>query len=634
MPAAKNPEEKPEKKPAVFVPKLIPQTPGCYLFFDKHDQVIYVGKAKKLRPRVASYFRGKNKSPKLTHLVNQIARIETRTVNSDVEALIMENNLIKSHQPKFNVLMRDDKSFLYLRITRDPIPKLEITRRLVRDGSFYFGPKTSAKSFRRTVNFCQKIFGLRTCRLQMSLQEGVVQVDKNPEKRRLPCIDFDLQKCSGPCTNEISAENYAQQVEHLKKFLRGDTAETLKSLQQRMETQAQRRHFEAAAKTRDLMQSIEISTVPQLVQSLDRVSRDVWGIKTHQEKIYLVRLAFRHGKLLDQSEISFRSLSPETSEAAHLMHGLWQFYERTDDWPAEILLPLPLEDAEVFVPAINQEIFRGKMVKFWTPQRRKGSELVALANKNARLWAEKSAVEEASHRATMTEALPALTEALGFAEPPERIEGYDISHFGGTGTVASMVVMVNGELRPNQYRRFKLKSLAEGQIDDFQSMREILWRRLRRQKDGSFATQFPDLIMLDGGLGQLNAGIQILQAEKEKLPENFEPTERVIALAKREETIFRGNSETPLSLDLNHPGLKLLQRLRDEAHRFAVSFQRSVRQKTSQKSALDEVPGIGPQSKKKLLQHFGSVAAIRQAEDSALEKFISAKQLLALRKHL
>lgn len=760
-----------------FQAKKIPTDPGCYLFFDTDDALMYVGKAKQLRKRVSSYFQKTDKSPKTASMIKKITRIETRVTTSEMEALILENNLVKKHLPKYNILLRDDKNFLYLRITADPFPRLEVTRRIVRDGSFYLGPRTSAKKFRATIAFCQKIFQIRTCRLEFDVPN---QITKNSEKRKIPCLDFHIKKCSGPCAGDIDADAYRADVDRMKKFLRGDTREVLGALREKMMVHAKNRKFEAAAHVRDLIASIDASTQRQTVELTDVTPRDFVHWHRDARHAYCVRLVFRHGKLLDQNEVRFAA--PEWASDAELSEKiLLQLYDRVDEMPAEIFVP--------HLPDLPESV--GKIIRasLLVPQRGEKRKILELAEKNAKNFSEKSAIEVQSQAENFAAALPQLAEKLNLPEPPRRIECYDISHFGGTHSVASQVVFVDGVPKKSEYRRFKIKSLDDGKIDDFAAMREVLQRRFRESntpdapdttdkwmkknqkilnkvtelqkllgdlpywllgglglafaiekmwrshddldvlvekkawkkvlkifETGGFervdhsdvyvsltkkgwppidlsptnselaigkfgkkqldpeshtlgktsaqtltldtllaikinlqscrknkkdtddieqvekwktererADRTPDLLVVDGGKGQLSAAL-------DTLPEEFQS--KIISLAKREEEVFVPRRSTPIELPADSAANKLLQRCRDEAHRFAITFNRSLREKTAIKSAIDEVPGIGPTTKKKLMQKFGSVSGIRAASDTDLSSIVNKKQLSALRRQL
>ncbi len=679
---------KKKKTPAFkFTVKNIPTDSGCYLFYDKDDRLLYVGKAKNLRKRVKSYFQKTKKSPKTELMVSKVTRIETRITNSEIESLILENNLIKEFRPRFNILLRDDKNFLYLRITKEDFPRLEITRRIVRDGSFYVGPKTSAKSFRKTIAFCQKVFKIRDCRLQLamiedqkintvtantsSLMQGV-RVLKNPENRKLPCMDFHIKKCSGPCAGEISVKDYQADVAAMKKFLRGDTASVIKSLQAKMMRFAKVQNFEAAGKIRDLIQSIEISTQKQTVQLNQHFEADFIHFYRQKNTAYFVRVLFRGGKFLDQNEVIFSAPAIATDEEI-LEKFLIQFYEKVDEIPKIIYVPMEVEN-EKKILAFFQKTTKDKEqrtnvaeVKITIPQKGDKKKILDMAYKNARNMAKKAEIETMSQAENFSKALPALAKALDMKDPPKRIECYDISHYSGDFPVASQVVFIDGKPKKSEYRRYHVKSLPDKKIDDFASMEEILGRRFMvpdtQNNKEKFYKNLPNLVVIDGGKGQLSSVMKVFEkigelkieiakevpikkkkGKKVKQDEEetetvietiqFHPKTQIISLAKREEQIFRPGDSEPIELDWNDPALKLLQRVRDEAHRFAIGFNRSLRSKNMTKSVLDEVPGIGGVTKKKLMNQFESVSGIRNASDEDLLKIINQKQLTSLRKFL
>jgi excinuclease ABC subunit C len=603
---------KTKEKKFQFRSGKIPTSPGCYLFWDKNEQLLYVGKAKNLRKRVSSYFGKKLISPRIELMTTKIVRIETRTVGSDMEAMILENNLIKEFLPRFNVRLKDDKNFVYLRITKEDFPKMEITRRLVRDGSTYIGPKTSAKEFRETVRFCQKFFKIKMTKASLDYYPLVI---------------------TGGLEND--RESYNNNVKMMKQFLRGQTGEVLKILNTKMQKFAVEKNFEAAAKTRDTIQSIETSTRKQTVQFSDKVNRDFVHFVRRDNAVYVVRIAFREGKLLDQNEVSFRA-EEFLSDDEIMESFLLQFYEKVQEMPSEIYVPMEMENGDKTAAFLSEHFGEGQTITIVKPQRGEKKIVLDMTVKNAELFAERKLVEEVSHAENFAKALPRLAEALNLKEIPRRMECFDISHLGGTATVASQVVFISGEPKKSEYRRFQVKTLPDGKVDDFAAMNEILARRFARKNDKKFADKFPDLIVIDGGKGQLSSVMKAVArfSKAKSFPKNFRPTKQIIALAKREEEIFFPNKKEPLELPFDDPALKLLQRIRDEAHRFAISFHRSVREKKAIKSVLDDIPLIGGTTKKKLLQTFGAVGEIKKANDKKLLTVISPKQLESLRKNL
>jgi len=613
-----------------FNAKKIPKDAGVYLFWDKNQKLLYVGKAKALRKRVSSYFQKTKKSAKTDLMVEKIVNIETRITNSEMESLILENNLIKEFRPRFNVLLRDDKNFLYLRISNEKVPRLEITRRILRDGAFYVGPKTSAQKFRDTIKFCQKIFRIRTCRLSFSEN---FEVTKNPENRKLPCLDFHLNKCSAPCADEISPDSYKKEVEAMKKFLRGNTAEILKNLHEKMMKFAEEKNFEAATKMRDTISSVETSTIKQNVQFDDFVDRDFVHFCRENNSAFFVRIVFRGGKLLDQNEVEFAA--PERATDAEILEKfIIQFYEKVDDAPREILVSEKISSAEKVSELLSEKFFGNAKISIIVPQKGDKMRALEIAQKNAKHFAARAQIEKMSHAETFANALPELGAILKLKEL-SRIECIDISHFVGTATVGSLVVFQNGEPKNSEYRRFKIESLKSGEIDDFTAIAEVVARRFRPffspEKGDKTKHVLPNLFVVDGGKGQLSAALKVFGAQKIK---GFNPKKQIIALAKREEEIFTATKKSSLEINRDSSALKLLQRLRDEAHRFAISFNRSVREKAVTKSILDEIPGIGNATRKKLIKKFGSVSGVKNATEKELREILSSAQIKSLRKIL
>lgn len=604
----------PDKKSVSFVfhPQKIPQSAGCYLFYDEKETLLYVGKAKNLRKRVSQYFQKNSHPPKTQVMIQKIQKIETRATSSEIEALILENNLIKKFHPRYNIRLKDDKNFVYLHLTKEEKPKMEVVRKIKRDGSYYLGPKTATKEFRKLLRFCQKFFHIRMVN---------------------PAQDYYPDVIAGKY--ELPDEQYNENVERMKKFLNGQTQDVKKSLQEKMMQFAQEKNFEAAAKIRDTLQAIDISTKKQRVSFTDGLDRDFISFVRDEKNAYVVRLSFRSGQLLDQNEIV---LSAQDFFEAHeiLEAFLLQFYPTIDRLPHEIYVPHPLPHTSDIQDFLTSHIPSSHQVKITVPQKGEKKQALQIAFQNAQHFQHQKDLEALSHAENFAQALPQLAEALDLSVPPARIEGYDISHFGGENTVASQVVFVDGVPQKGQYRRYKLKNLSPGKIDDFASMYEILSRRFARKDDKKFAEKFPDLIVIDGGKGQLSSVMKAVKdfEENDLFPDGFDPQTQIIALAKKEETLFRPGESQGLLLPLESSALKLLQRIRDESHRFAITFQRSLRQKNTVKSVLDEIPGIGKTTKQKLLQRFGSVGEIKKASDKQLREVLSEKQFESLKKNL
>ncbi len=594
----------------MFTPQAIPQDAGCYMFYDENDDLLYVGKAKNLRKRVSSYFQKTNQK-KTTHImVSKIRRIETHITHSEIEALILENNLVKQYMPRFNIRLRDDKNFVYLRITKEERPKMEITRRRLQDKSTYIGPKTSTKAFKNVVRFCQKFFHVR-------------MVDS--------AKDYYPDVISGKY--DIDTQTYQQNVERMKKFLQGQTKEVEQELVETMMKFASEKNFEAAQNIKETLNALHVSTQNQSVTLDDSMARDFVSCIENGNEAYCVRISFREGRLIDQNEVVLNS--PNVFDVSDMYEAfLIQFYETVSDIPREIYIPVILPNEELIQSFLCEISSQSVLVK--TPQRGEKKTILDLATKRALHFQKKQELETLSRAENFSKALPELALSLNLEKNLSRIECFDISHFSGDSTVASQVVFLDGTPAPSEYRRFSIKTLSNGKIDDFASMKEVLSRRFARKNDTNFAKKFPDLIVIDGGKGQLSSVWKAVESflETETFPDDFDPYTQIIALAKKEESIFRPHQKEPLLLPFDSSALKLLQRIRDEAHRFAITYNRKSREKKTYISVLDEIPGIGAKTKKELLKKFESASGVKQASDEQLLLVLSQKQLQSLRKYI
>lgn len=530
----------------VYDPKLIPLEAGCYLFYDLSNEIIYVGKAKSLRKRVTSYFRKNDKSPKTESLVKKICRIETRTVRTEMEALILENSLIKQHRPKYNILLRDDKNFLYLRVTNDDIPKIELTRRLIRDGSTYIGPRTSSKSFRKTIAFCQKFFGAKMVNAS---------------------YDNYVSKLKG---EKISSQVYRENIKRMKKFLRGDTKEVLGEIKQKMMDFAKARNFEAAAKMRDLLVAIDGSTQRQTIEFTDDVTpRDFVHFYRDKNKAFFVRMVFRNGKFVDQNELTFRA-EEFASDGEIVAQFLLQFYPRVDTLPREIFVPALPEAIDTVIEFLqtpsppcqgeskneykNTENRAVTNLTIHVPERGDKKKILDIAAVNAKNFAEKTHIEALSQAENFAKALPELTEILGIEQPIRRIECYDISHFAGHQTVASQVVFIDGQPHKNSYRRYKIETLKPGEIDDFASMQEVLGRRFARliedrSKTAIISDQVQDKKLVDPG-----SSISLKTVKTGKEWKNYHTFGKKLFALHRPDIKYNAN-HPDLKKEQNHPFL-------------------------------------------------------------------------------
>jgi len=598
-----------------FNPKKIPVDAGCYLFYDSEDQLLYVGKAKNLRKRVSSYFQKEHESERTKVMTKKISRIETQKVNNENEALILENELIKQKLPRYNVKLRDDKNFLYLHVTGDQEPKMEITRRIdTKSSGTYFGPKTNTKATRNLARFCQKFFGIRMVR---------------PSDDYYPLLVKNKFK---------TPEEYRESVGMMKKFLRGNTTEIEKILREKITKFAEKKNFEAAAKTRDTLQSILTSSEKQRIIFEEKINGDFLNFFRQKDRVFLVRISFRGGKWIDQNEIEFSAQHFET-DAEILEKIIIDWYPRVTDLPNVIALPEALENEGRLINFWQEKIASTGTIKFFYPQKGNKKAILDLAKKSAENFCHTSNIEAMSHAEVFSLSLPDLAKALQRKKPLTRIECYDVSHFSGMATVASGIIFLHGEPKKSEYKRYHIKSLPLGKIDDFASMAEVISRRFAPPEGKiakkKFRDSLPDLIIIDGGKGQLSAALEAFDALQKPLKKyRLNGKKLFIGLAKKEEEVFFPEKSEPLRIPHSRPALKLLQRIRDEAHRFAITFNRSVREKSAKKSVLDEISGIGPTTKKKLLQTFGSVGDIRKADDEALLNVLNQKQLQSLRSEL
>lgn len=744
--------------------KKLPKEPGVYQYFDAEGKLLYIGKAKNLKNRVKSYFQNSaHQGLRTKKLVSKIEKIEWIAVESEAEALALEANMIHEYNPPFNVLLRDDKHFLYLHITKDPFPRVVFTRQMKKRNGTYFGPYVKASSIRKTIDFLREILAFRTCRVEISPKGHTI---KNPENRKIPCLDYQIHHCSGPCDGKITQEEYANDIKELISFLRGNTRILQKKVQKKMIHAAENKDFERAARFRDIIISMEGVQMKQVASIAEDFSADIIGFVHGKTKSFACMFFVRHGKILRRENIHMKN---EGDEQETFFAFLREFLSASAEIPSLIIIPPLIEKEDIKAWEVFASSLAGKNIEIRLPQKGKKKQLLELAQKNA-------AVQAANSKARFEEedVLQKLQNALSLPRRPKRIECYDISHLGGTHTVASQVVFVDGEPEKKEYRKYKIRTVENGKPDDFASMKEVLERRLSRllhtntelemreittkkekkerekvlKKNGNLwiqerektyafevcsdamhrvkknvgnghnhskvvgylsethqkkileignifvfpeyedrfgeseilrtylkntkektiricvgekdvkrhlylkklgflrekkppkafikaeekkkvifkhihntrtPSQIPDLLVIDGGKGQLSMAVKALKKLKlfEKIP--------VCSLAKREEKVFVPGKKQPLNISKKSEENELLQRLRDEAHRFAITFNRQLRKNAETKSALDEINGIGEKTKKILLKEFGSVQKILEAKDEELLKFISKK---------
>ena len=562
----------------------LPDKPGVYLWKDSQGRIIYVGKAINLRNRVRSYMQsGRHQSPKVRAMVSRIADLEYIITASEMEALILECNLIKQHRPKYNISLRDDKSYPYIKVTlAEEYPRVYVTRKVLKDGSRYFGPYTDAGAVHETIRLLRKLFPLRSCR----------QLDA-----RRPCLQYHIKRCLAPCAGNVSAQTYAEMIQSVLLFLEGRSDYVAKNIRQQMTKAAADLEFERAARLRDQLAAIDKVREKQNIIT-GSGDQDAVGLARSAAGTCVQVFFVRSGKLVGRDHFLLAN-SEDEEDAEVLAAFLKQYYSQAAFIPREVLLPLALPEQPLLSQWLSQA--KGGRVGVETPKRGTKADLVQMASGNAATVLEEELLRLRSDQERTDTALLELADYLDLEETPERIECFDISHIQGAETVASMVVFVNGQPSKEHYRRYRLRSV-EGKPDDFKSMQEVLARRYREIGTGPV----PDLIIIDGGKGQLSAALEVIRAC------GLVATP-VVGLAKEFEHIFREGESDPVILPRHSQSLYLVQRIRDEAHRFAVTYHRKLRSKRNMVSVLDHIDGIGPKRRKALWDHFGSIGSIKAA---------------------
>ncbi len=606
--------------------QTLPTKPGVYLMKDDGDEVIYVGKSVNLRHRVRSYFQASaSHSLKLHRLIYRIADFDFIVTDSEIEALILECNLIKEHRPKYNIRLKDDKRYPYIKITwQEDYPRIIVTRRMERDGARYFGPLTDVRAVHQTLDMLRRLFPYLTCKRKITGQD------------KRACLYYHIGRCAGPCIGAISKDEYRALIKRICLFLEGKAEEIVADLQAQMTSAAEALDFEQAAGLRDQIRAVERVTKQQKIALAVGKDEDVIALARENDDTCVQVFFIRQGKLIGR-EYFILDGTAEEDEAQIVASFVKQFYDEAAYVPMKIILPTNVEEAIVIETWLRSK--RGSKVKLHVPKWGRQRELVRMAAENAAETLASLRAQWLLDEGRSVEALAQLQQHLGLDEAPTRIEGYDISNIQGTAATGSMVVFVKGVPRKSDYRRFRIRTV-EG-ADDYAMMQEVLRRRFKRAiegraggssklKEADVWTILPDLIIIDGGKGQLNAALEVLEEHglKDEVP--------AVGLAKKQEEIFLPGRSQPLVLPRDSQGLYLLQRIRDEAHRFALGYHRKLRAKRSLASILEEIPGIGPRRRQALLKHFGSIEAIRQAsvEELAAVKGMTRKAAEAVRENL
>ena len=564
----------------------LPDRPGVYIYKDAKAQVIYVGKAASLRNRVRSYFQeSRPHEPKTDALVKQVRDLEYIVTDNELEAMMLEANLVRKHRPRYNIILRDDKHYPFLKLTTDEdFPRLVVARRVKDDGATYYGPFYPATAMRETLRLTRQLFPLRTCS---------ITIDGRLER---PCIQYSIGRCNAPCTGWETREGYGKTVHDVERFLEGKDDELLLTLTRQMEEAADDTKFERAAVLRDQIQSLKKVRERQKMISTEEVDQDVIGVVRQGSEACVELFFVRKGRLVGQ-EAFFLEKVAGWSDGEILSAFLRQFYARSVKPAPEVLLSEDVPEADLVTEWLSG--LAGRRVSVAAPQRGAKREFVAMAEANAAIALQNRLLSRDNRQQVVQEDLRA---ALGLPGPPNRIEGYDISHVQGSEQVGSQVVWENGELKKDDYKRYRIKTV-EGS-DDFASLQEMLRRRFGKALEQGAA--LPDLVLIDGGRGQLNVGVRTLA----ELGLDWLP---VIALAKQREEVYQADALDPLVLDPTSPALHTLQKIRDEAHRFAITYHKKLRTRRTIQSVLDAIPGIGPTIRTELLKTLGSARRVREA---------------------
>jgi len=630
----------------------LPDKPGVYQFKDSEGKILYIGKAVVLKNRVRQYFhKSRRLDPRIEAMVAKIRDVELIATDSEVEALILEATLIKKIKPKYNVDLKDDKSYPYIVITNEPFPRVFVTRRIIKDGSKYFGPYMDVRTMRASLKMIRDVFKVRSCNY-------LINEESIKKKKIKLCLDYHIKKCDGPCEGIISQERYNSMIHEVMQVIKGKTTSLLTSFEEGMKVAAEEMQFETAAELRDKIRLLSVHAEKQKILDTDLEDRDLFSVAMDGNDACGVVFKVREGKLIGKQHVYMSGVEHKT-EVEVVEQFVERFYLELEDIPSEVLLPVEVESVGVFEEWLSGK--SGKKIKVLFPKIGEKAKLINLCKKNAELLLGELKIQKMKRDDFIPHAVIALQRDLRLAKPPKRIECFDISNLQGTDTVASMVVFVNGQAKKSEYRKFKIQTVQGP--DDFSSMREVIERRYSRLLEEQ--SEFPDLIMVDGGKGQLSSAVEVLgklgifseqysvsssqysvesgqaslvigqselegQMGKGAVEQGGSGTEKtrrvpIIGLAKRlEEVYFPGESE-PLSLPKTSSGLKLLQQVRDEAHRFAITFHRQLRSKRTLQTELDLIKGIGKKRAQELLETFGSVQGVKFATQEQLTEIVGEK---------
>ena len=598
--------------------KNIPKDPGVYFFKNNKNDIIYIGKAKNIRNRVRTYFqKNKYQSPKNISMIKRIVDVEWIVVRNEVEALLTEANLIKKHQPFYNVNLKDDKSFPFIRITNEPYPRVFITREIVRDGSKYFGPYTDVIYLRRTLKAIRRIFPVRSC--DFFIDENVIQ-----EKKISLCLDYHIKKCEGPCEGLVSSHKYNEMIDSIISFLHGKTKKSEDYINNQMKLAAKELRYEDAGIFRDQLHAMREFMDKQIKINADFDDRDIIGLSKQNDFGIVVIVRIRNGRIASREKLSLNNL--DNNDSAVIRTVITQFYLDTDYIPSEICSQYKPDSIDELSKWLKEK--KGKNVKIIVPQKGEKAKQVRLAHQNAKLLLGEWILNKKKRKDLIPKMIKQLQDDLQLKGAPRKIECFDISHLGGTNTVASMVSFFDGKPKKTEYRKYNIKTVSG--IDDFASIREVVLRRYKRLKNEDKG--FPDLVVVDGGKGQLSMAVSALR----ELGLDYIPT---ISLAKKLEEVFVPGQSNAQTIHKQSPGLILLRQIRDEAHRFAIEFQRGKRKKSITKSAFLSVKGVGIKKSQFLLSEYKDMSIIAGLEIDKLVNELkvsasSAKEIIQIAKKI
>lgn len=593
--------------------KKLPGKPGVYLMHDEKDEIIYVGKAVSLKNRVRQYFQSsRNKGAKIEQMVTHIRRFEYIITDSELEALVLECNLIKEHRPKYNTMLMDDKAYPFIKVTvEEPYPRVMLARRMVKDKSRYFGPYTSAGAVKDTIELIRRLYHVRSCNRKLPRDIG----------KERPCLNYHIHQCKAPCQGYISEEEYRKSIQEVLRFLGGNYEGILKDLEEKMNQASEDLEFERAIEYRELLSSVQKIAQKQKITDTAGEDRDILAVASEGEDAVVQVFFIRGGRLIGRDHF-YLKIGEGDGAGEILSSFVKQFYAGTPYIPAEIMLPEPVADAEVIEEWLSGK--RGRKVHIRIPQKGMKEKLVELAEKNAALVLNTDRERLKREEGRTIGAVKELEKILGLTGI-RRMEAYDISNTSGFASVGSMVVYERGKPKRNDYRKFRIKSVQGP--DDYASMEEVLTRRfqhgLEEQKEGKDLggfREFPDLILMDGGKGQVNVALEVLEKLGLSIP--------VCGMVKDDNHRTRGlyYNNTELPIDRDSECFRLITRIQDEAHRFAITFHRQLRGKSQVHSVLDDIPGVGPARRKDLMRHFENIEAIRNADIEELKKLPSMNE--------